>query len=87
MVVIIFTRTAAKKLPEPWFGGYVDVTATPSYEFESKVGNVYRNVSLGFITAGDGCQPVGAATTRSMRQPPRLILTAASRKPTKPTAR
>ena len=54
---ITFTRTAAKKLPEPWFGGYVDVTATPSYEFESKVGNVYRNVSLGFITAGDGCQP------------------------------
>ena len=84
---ITFTRTAAKKLPEPWFGGYVDVTATPSYEFESKVGNVYRNVSLGFITAGDGCQPVGAATTRSTRQPPRLILTAVSRKPTKPTAR
>ena len=54
---ITFTRTAAKKLPEPWFGGYVDVTATPSYEFESKVGNVYRNVSLGFVTAGDGCQP------------------------------
>ena len=54
---ITSTRTAAKKLPEPWFGGYVDVTATPSYEFESKVGNVYRNVSLGFITAGDGCQP------------------------------
>ena len=54
---ITFTRTAAKKLPEPWFGGYVDVTATPSYKFESKVGNVYRNVSLGFVTAGDGCQP------------------------------
>ena len=54
---ITFTRTAAKKLPEPWFGGYVDVTATPSYEFESKVGNVYRNVILGFVTAGDGCQP------------------------------
>lgn len=54
---ITFTRTAAKKLPEPWFGGYADVTATPSYEFESKVGNVYRNVILGFVTAGDGCQP------------------------------
>ena len=54
---ITFTRTAAKKLPEPWFGGYVDVTATPSYEFESKVGNVYRNVILGFVTAGDGCRP------------------------------
>ena len=54
---ITFTRTAAKELPEPWFGGYVDVTATPSYKFESKVGNVYQNMSLGFITAGDGCQP------------------------------
>lgn len=55
--VFMNVGTAAKKLPEPWFGGYVDVTATPSYEFESKVGNVYRNVILGFVTAGDGCQP------------------------------
>ena len=53
---LTFTRTASEKLPEPWFGGYVDVTATPSYEFESKVGNVYRNMILGFVTA-NGCQP------------------------------
>ena len=84
---ITFTRTAAKKLPEPWFGGYVDVTAIPSYEFESKVGNVYRNVILGFVTAGDGCSQAGAATTRSTKRPPRSISTAVSRKPTKPIAR
>ncbi|WP_432624359.1 chitinase [Bifidobacterium sp.] len=53
---LTFTRTAAKKMPAPWFGGYVDVTATPQYEFESNVGTVYQNEILSFIT-GDGCKP------------------------------
>ena len=52
------SRYASKSLPAPWFAGYVDVTATPSYTFESDVGSQYMNVVLGFVVAGkDGCSP------------------------------
>ncbi|MDD6462236.1 MAG: chitinase [Bifidobacteriaceae bacterium] len=54
---LVYTRTSSKKLPAPWFGGYADVTSTPSYTFESDVGDVYKNVVLGFITAPSGCTP------------------------------
>lgn len=54
---LAYTKTASKELPEPWFGGYVDVTAMPSYTFESDVGNAYHNVVLGFVTASGGCTP------------------------------
>lgn len=53
---LTYTQTASRKLPAPWFAGYVDVTATPSYTFESTTGNAYNNVVLGFITAND-CTP------------------------------
>ncbi len=52
------TRFSSKELPAPWFGGYADVTSTPSYTFESDVGDVYKNVVLGFVTASAaGCTP------------------------------
>lgn len=54
---LTYTQTASKKLPAPWFGGYADVTSTPSYTFESDVGSAYNNVILSFITAPDGCTP------------------------------
>ncbi|MCI1831731.1 MAG: glycosyl hydrolase family 18 protein [Bifidobacterium sp.] len=55
---LAYTRTASQKLPSAWFGGYADVTATPSYAFESDVGSQYANVILGFVTAKNGtCTP------------------------------
>lgn len=54
---LTYTKISSKKLPYPWFGGYADVTSTPSYTFESDVGDVYKNVVLGFITASSGCTP------------------------------
>ena len=36
---------------KPWFAGYVDVTATPSFEFESPVGDAGKDVMLSFIVA------------------------------------
>jgi chitinase len=55
---LTYTRTASQTLPSPWFGGYVDVTATPSYAFESDVGSQYGNVILGFVTSHDReCTP------------------------------
>ncbi|RGE20073.1 glycosyl hydrolase family 18 [Leucobacter sp. wl10] len=44
---------------EPWFDAYVDVTATPSYAFESLGSGGQRNVVLAFIVAsrGNACTP------------------------------
>lgn len=53
---LTYTQTASKKLPASWFAGYVDVTVTPSYTFESQTGNAYNNIILGFITGAD-CTP------------------------------
>ncbi|PRI10000.1 chitinase [Leucobacter massiliensis] len=43
----------------PWFDAYVDVTATPSFPFESPGDDGQRNVVLSFIVAdsGDPCEP------------------------------
>lgn len=43
----------------PWFAGYVDVTSTPTYAFESPLPDVGDSVMLSFIVAGttDPCQP------------------------------
>lgn len=41
-----------------WFGGYVDVTATPPYDFESRVSSAYRNMVLSFLVSHEGsCAP------------------------------
>jgi chitinase len=44
---------------DPWFAAYVDVTATPSYAFESPVSDAAKNVVLSFIVtkAGEDCTP------------------------------
>lgn len=38
---------------QPWFGAYVDVTATPVHAFENPTGPADRNVVLGFVVAAD----------------------------------
>lgn len=50
-------RTAAER--EAWFDAYVDVTATPSYAFESPGVDGQRNVVLAFVVAShdDACAP------------------------------
>jgi chitinase len=51
---------------EPWFAGYVDVTATPTYTFESRAAEGSRDVVLsGIVSAPDGsCTPMwGGAFT------------------------
>lgn len=54
-----YTRTVSQTLPSSWFAGYVDVTNTPSYTFESHLGNYQKNVVLSFITASpqQQCKP------------------------------
>jgi chitinase len=44
---------------QPWFGAYVDATATPFYPFEAADSPGGKNVVLSFIVAGpkDGCSP------------------------------
>ena len=56
----------ADPAPDPWFAAYVDVTATPSYEFESATKESGKEVMLSFIVAAkDGaCTPTwGTAYT------------------------
>ncbi|MEJ3403424.1 carbohydrate-binding protein [Rathayibacter sp. YIM 133350] len=44
---------------EPWFAGYVDVTATPTYAFETAKGHAPRDAVLSFIVSSphDACSP------------------------------
>ncbi|EPR75291.1 Chitinase [Leifsonia rubra CMS 76R] len=56
----------ADPAPDPWFAAYVDVTATPSYEFEAATKESGKEVMLSFIVAAknDGCTPTwGTAYT------------------------
>ena len=50
---------SAETTPQSWFAGYADVTATPSFAFESPASNAGKNVVLSFIvsTPGDACTP------------------------------
>jgi chitinase len=51
---------------DPWFAGYVDVTATPTFAFETPKSDAAKNVVLSFIVAkkGEDCTPSwGAAYT------------------------
>ena len=43
----------------PWFAGYVDVTATPTYDFEASTAQAGSDVVLSFIVAAsdDACTP------------------------------
>ncbi|MDH6180246.1 chitinase [Microbacteriaceae bacterium SG_E_30_P1] len=44
---------------EPWFAGYVDVTATPRFAFETPASEAARHAVLSFIVADpdDACEP------------------------------
>jgi chitinase len=44
---------------KPWFAPYVDVTATPQFDFEQLGSGTYKDAILSFIVAShdDGCQP------------------------------
>lgn len=51
---------------DPWFAGYVDVTATPTFNFEAPTSDAARDVVLSFIVADrdDECVPTwGTAFT------------------------
>jgi chitinase len=51
---------------QTWFAPYVDVTLTPTYQFQSSSADTARQSVLGFVTAGSrgGCRPSwGAAYT------------------------
>ncbi|QAV71245.1 glycosyl hydrolase family 18 [Salinibacterium sp. UTAS2018] len=61
-----WASTQAAPAPDPWFAAYVDVTATPSYEFESATKESGQEVMLSFIVAAtdDACTPTwGTAYT------------------------
>jgi chitinase len=52
-------QAAAEPAPTSWFAAYADVTATPSFAFESPRSAAGDNVMLSFIVASssDGCTP------------------------------
>ena len=54
-----WSEAEASPTQTPWFAGYVDVTATPSFEFESPTSEAGRDVMLSFIVADPtkGCEP------------------------------
>lgn len=49
----------AEREGEPWFAGYVDITATPSYPIESAPTEGAERVVLAFVVAAEagGCEP------------------------------
>lgn len=56
-VMVAYEVQSLKVLRAPWTGGYVDVTETPSYEFESRMGSGQKNIVLAFIVAeGENCR-------------------------------
>ncbi len=61
------TRLAdATVVHQTWFAPYVDVTLTPTYQFQSSLADTARQTVLGFVVAGSParCQPSwGAAYT------------------------
>lgn len=54
----------AKVEGKPWFAGYADVTATPSYPFETAAGAATQNVVLSFVVAAQdhSCTPSWGAS-------------------------
>jgi chitinase len=53
------SNSAAASPQNGWFAGYVDVTATPNFAFESPSANSGKNVVLSFIVSNpnDACAP------------------------------
>lgn len=62
----VSAKATAETAPESWFAGYVDVTATPTFSFETPGSDAARDVLLSFIVADpeEPCNPSwGAAYT------------------------
>ncbi len=59
VVVVRWVSASAGKTSSPWFAGYVDVTATPTFAFESPASDLGKNVVLSFVVAtpDDACTP------------------------------
>jgi chitinase len=57
----LWKQSLADSAYRPWFGAYVDVTATPSYAFEQPASLASKNVVLSFIVSdpNDPCTPTG----------------------------
>ncbi|BDZ49694.1 exported chitinase [Frondihabitans sucicola] len=55
----LYAAQAAGTTSSAWFGGYVDVTATPTYAFESPATNSGKQTVLSFVVASsaDSCTP------------------------------
>lgn len=55
----MWSDTQSTRSEKPWFAGYVDATATPTFEFESPADDSGREVILSFIVAAtdDSCTP------------------------------
>ncbi|TFC88911.1 glycosyl hydrolase family 18 [Cryobacterium sp. TmT2-59] len=49
--VQMWTAARASEAYTPWFAGYTDVTATPTFNFETPASNAGRDVVLSFIVA------------------------------------
>lgn len=59
-------QTAAASVAQPWFAGYVDVTATPTFEFETRTSTATPDAVLAFVVSSptDPCTPTwGGAYT------------------------
>ncbi len=55
---ISYQIQSMKPLRASWTGGYVDVTETPAFEFESRLGTGQKNVVLAFVVSHDDmCEP------------------------------
>lgn len=54
-----WASTQTSNTVEPWFAAYVDVTATPTFEFESPASAAARDIVLSFIVASQDnpCEP------------------------------
>jgi chitinase len=54
-----WVQADAEETAAPWFAGYTDVTATPSFAFEEPTSSEAKNVVLSFIVADPtaGCTP------------------------------
>lgn len=57
-----YVRAASRTVSSPWTGGYADLTATPSYPFESMTGQGSTNVALAFMVAPTADPTACAAT-------------------------
>lgn len=54
-----WVAASAEPAPQSWFAGYTDVTATPTFAFESPASKAGKNAVLSFVvsTPGDVCTP------------------------------